>query len=400
MRQYQPGKNINPICACILVLSLAMAGSPVFADKYVDHRAGHIRVMTQNLYVGTDILDIALAPGLCELLDATHAAVDQILANDFQQRAEALARLIARKRPAVVGLQEAYRVILLDMNGTPFHFEDYPAMLLSALSGQGVSYYAAGTRASKAITVPADSNGDCDPAAPSLASADYLGRIVDHDVILCRSDIACDSAIASNFVTNAEASTPAGPVAVERGWVSVVASVQGRDYRVVDTHLEIDVDPAFRAVQYAQAVELAFKLDFLAGDGLPQIVLGDFNSNDSPVLPSCDYFDPCLSGYQVMVESGFDDLWLKRRGKSKDGFTCCQDVDLLNFDSHLSIRIDQVWARGSSGHYGGPEVRKVRAGVVGDKQRDRSSPDNLWPSDHAGVIADLVLRSPRFKLRH
>lgn len=399
MRLNQLGKKAEPICAVILVLLLAAVGLPAFADRYIHHRAGHIRVMTQNLYVGTDILDIALAPDLCELMAATHVAMEQILANDFQQRAEALARLIARKRPAVVGLQEGYRVIQSYMDGTQYS-EDYPALLLSALSERGVDYYPAGSRASTPITVPADSDRDCDIEAPSLTAADYLVTIVDQDVILCRPDIDCDNAVESNFATNAEASTPAGPVTVERGWVSVVASVNGRDYRVVDTHLEIDVNPTFRAVQYAQARELAFNLDFLAGEGLPQIVLGDFNSDDSPFPPSCDYFDPCFSGYQVMAESGFDDLWLKRRGKSKDGFTCCQDVDLLNSDSHLSMRIDQVWARGSGSHYGGSEVHKVSAGVVGDKQRDRSSPDNLWPSDHAGVIADLILRSPGPEFGH
>jgi hypothetical protein len=286
------------------------------------------------------------------------------------------------------------------MGGTPYYSEDYPAMLLSALSEQGVSYYAAGTRASAPITVPADSNDDCNHEDPSLGAADYLVTVMDRDVILCRSDIACDDPKVFNFTINAKAWTPAGPVTVERGWVSVVASAGGREYRLVNTHLEVDVNPSFRAVQYAQAMELALGLDLLAEDGLWQIVLGDFNSDDSPVPPGCDHFDPCLSGYQVMAESGFDDMWLTRRGRPENGFTCCQDVDLQNFDSHLSVRIDQVWARRTSGHYEWVEMRRVRIGVVGDKQRDRSSPDNLWQSDHAGVIAALVWHSPGSKFRH
>lgn len=383
--------NLTGLAAAMfLVLS-----PPAFAEKNDKHRAGQISAMTQNMYIGAEILSIAVAPGLCELMAAADAAVDQVLANDITQRADALAKLIAAEQPEVVGLQESFRVILSDLSGTPYYFDDYLALLISALSDQGVVYYAAASRTSAAITVPADSNRDCDPDAPSLGAADYYGTIVDNDVILCRSDIACSSGISSNFTFNAEAITPAGPIIIERGWVSVVATVKGRDVRVANTHLEVDSTPSFRAVQFAQALELSTVLDALAADGLPQVVLGDFNSEDSLVLPICDFFDPCFSGYQIMAGSGFLDAWLERGGRTYDGFTCCQNENLLNNDSLLGRRIDQVWARGSTNHYGGPDVRGVRADVLGDKQQDRSFPDNLWPSDHAGVVADIVIRSPK-----
>jgi len=385
----------TPVVAGILIVILTISSSAL-AGKDNAHRAGQITAMTQNLYVGAEILNIALAPGLCELMDAANTAVEQVLANDFPQRADALAALIAAEAPEVVGLQEVFRIILSDLAGNPDLIEDYLALLLAALNDQGAGYYAAATRSSTPITVPANSDGDCDPNNPSLGAADYLATIIDHDVILCRDDVMCSNPAMKNFEYNASAPIPGGSVLViERGWVSVVATVKGRNYRILDTHLEVDSNAAFRAVQFLQALELAGTLDIMHADGLPQVVLGDFNSDDSPVPPSCQLPFPCFSSYQVMAGAGFQDAWLLRGGESEDGFTCCQDADLLNIESHLTTRIDQVWARGSVNHYGGPEVRGVRARVLGAEQSDRSIPDGLWPSDHAGVVADLVLRTPR-----
>jgi hypothetical protein len=386
----------NPLSPTALVVALILnLSSPVLAKQDVSHHAGQVRVMTQNLYVGAEILSIAVAPGLCELMSAADTAVKQVLANDFGQRADVQARLIAEESPEVIGLQEVFTVIESDLQGVPFQTTDYLTVLMTALAGQDAIYNVAAIRSSTPLTVPADSNGDCDPADPSFAAADYLGTIIDHDVILCRSDIVCSAGASANFTTNASATTPAGPIVIERGWVSAIASVKGREYQVVNTHLEVDSNASFRAVQFGQAVELAATLDSFHGNGLPQVVLGDFNSDDATGLPDCAPFvTPCYSGYQVMAGTGFLDTWLKRGGKADDGFTCCQDEDLLNTESNHSVRIDQIWARGSINHFGGPEVRGVRADVVGDEPQDRSFPDGLWPSDHAGVIADLVMRSP------
>lgn len=381
-------------CVGILLLIL-VCSSPAVAGKDDGHRAGQITAMTQNLYVGAEILGIAAAPGLCEQMAAADQAVEQVLANDFTQRADALAALIAADEPDVLGLQEVFTVVLSDLTGTPTLVENYLELLLAALNDQGANYTVAAVRESVPLTVPADSDGSCNPESPSILDADYLGTIIDSDVILCRDGVACAFPSGAIFEFNAAADTPAGPIVIERGWVSVVATVKGRSYRVLNTHLEVDSNADFRAVQFLQALELAGTLDFLAADGLPQVVLGDFNSDDTPEPPTCTLPFPCASSYQVMTAAGFQDAWLLRGGPAEDGFTCCQDADLRNIESNLTTRIDQVWARGSSSHYGGPEVRGVRARVLGTFQSDRSVPDGLWPSDHAGVSADLVLRSPR-----
>ena len=39
------------------------------------------------------------------------------------------------------------------------------------------------------------------------------------------------------------------------------------------------------------------------------------------------------------------------------------------------------------------EVKDI--GLVGNAQNDRTRSDNLWPSDHAGVVANLKLNSDK-----
>ena len=392
--------TVQPLRWTTLGLSLLFTGflvaaPPALAKKENVHRAGQLTVLSQNLYIGSEVLGIALAPTYCDVMAAANMAVEQIKANDFTQRADSLAALIAAEAPDVVGLQEVFVVAQTAFpEGPTYFFENYLDILMAALADQGASYSVAAVRTSMQIDVPGDADGDCSENDP-VSAIDYIGSIVDNDVILCREGVDCSNADAKNFQINAGANTPAGPILIERGWVSVVATLRGRSYRVVNTHLEVDSTPQFRDVQFAQSIELAATMDFLLQDGLPQVALGDFNSDDTPGLPVCDQAVPCFTGYQVMTAAGFHDAWLARGGPEEEGFTCCQDEDLLNPDSALTRRIDHVWVRGSADHYGGPVLRGVRMDVLGEEQADRSDPDGLWPSDHAGVLADLVWRTPK-----
>ena len=87
-----------------------------------------------------------------------------------------------------------------------------------------------------------------------LAQLGPAGRLIalDRDVILARDDLveagqvapafvpcARPSAQGCNFQAFIDAEPPAGQLAVERGFVAVDATVDGRDYRFVNTHLEV-----------------------------------------------------------------------------------------------------------------------------------------------------------------
>ena len=63
--------------------------------------------------------------------------------------------------------------------------------------------------------------------------------------------------------------------------------------------------------------------------------------------------------------------------------TCCQNPNLMNVTSNYTTRVDLVLLRGGIG------VRDIH--LVGNNPSNRTQ--GLWPSDHAGVVATLTLRS-------
>jgi hypothetical protein len=64
------------------------------------------------------------------------------------------------------------------------------------------------------------------------------------------------------------------------------------------------------------------------------------------------------------------------------GLTCCHDADLRNEVVDLDSRIDLILVRG------GCASREAK--VIGIDPALRT-PDGLWPSDHAGVVGQVML---------
>src|SRR5262249_54330314 len=148
------------------------------------------------------------------------------------------------------------------------------------------------------------------------------------------------------------------------GWVSIDL-VQGKlTTRVVATHLNFN--PSFDpTIATAQANELMATAG--SNSSLRAVLLGDFNSNAGNPL------DPTNATYLTIRNAGYNDAWLVNGNVA--GLTCCQDEDLANTVSNLSVRYDLILIRG---------VSALSAQIVGDQQLS-----GLWPSDHAGVIAKL-----------
>ena len=72
------------------------------------------------------------------------------------------------------------------------------------------------------------------------------------------------------------------------------------------------------------------------------------------------------------------------------GFTCCEVADLSNRVAVLDQRIDYVFARG----IGGPNGKLLgQITIVGDRPGDRvpGPAYPIWPSDHAGLVANLLV---------
>lgn len=148
-------------------------------------------------------------------------------------------------------------------------------------------------------------------------------------------------------------------------------SIRGKAVRFINTHLDGDCsDPT---IQLAQAQEiLQGPVQEARDQDHPVILLGDLNSK-------ADGTGTSTYAELLKPAAGFVDTWTK--GGSGLGFTCCQNDDLLNTESVLSDRRDFVLFR----H--GP-FKVTDAQVVGANPLDRT-PSGLWPSDHAGVVAEL-----------
>jgi endonuclease/exonuclease/phosphatase family metal-dependent hydrolase len=333
-----------------------------------------LRVMTRNIYFGTDLAPVFAVKSFEELLDAVADIFALVEATNFPERAKALAKEIATFNPHLVGLQEValWRSGPADFSPTPNAETveyDFLAILLEELAQRGKSY--------EAVAIVENTDAEAPRIGPT-GLEDI--RFTDRDVILARTDLP-----ASRFeVTDTQSDNFANPLTLEieelglvipipRGWTAVDATLDGRAVRVVNTHLE----PLAPDLQVAQGNEL------LAGPldtEMPVVLVGDLNSaadSSGPVPPGNDTLT-----YANLLAAGFVDAAAGKNVKKPD-LTCCQDADLANRNSNLTVRIDFVLTRG--------DLVASAVKVIGDKRGDKT-PTGLWPSDHAGVTAILHLK--------
>jgi endonuclease/exonuclease/phosphatase family metal-dependent hydrolase len=312
-----------------------------------------IRIMTQNVYQGTNFDEVFAAKTVPEFLAAVTTTYNNILATDPAGRAAALANEIAGEQPDLVSLQEVSTLLTGNRPATTVQF-DYLPSLQKDLKALGQNYSVVATLS------------ELDAEAPSTLGFDV--RLVRGDAILVRSD---DNATLANiqvqhYVNNPPLQPAVGPPILDlRGYASVDVSIGGAAFRFVTTHLN-----TFQPAQLAQMQEL---ISAENGTALPLIMAGDFNANAE------DSLDPTNTSYQAAINAGFVDAWSAANGKDP-GDTCCQNQNLLNFPSMLSERIDLELLQGAIG--------VDEAHLIGDGDGDRL-PSGLWPADHAGLIATL-----------
>jgi len=362
-----------------------------------------VKVMTRNQYLGADLEPLIQPPPGVGPIDAARAVLTQIAVNNFPLRARRLATEIALTKPDLIGLQEVLNFELNHGNPGP-PFVNHLTETLDALAAKGQSYFVAATVKNLDITIPFPFDVDGD-------GFEDIVRVVDRDVILAREGVAstpldgdyttgglCGFPITehpllgpidlqstpseygcnyTNVVLVPNPFDPDHPIHIERGFVGVDATVRGKTYRFVNTHLE-GADPAI--IQHLQAFELVGTLHATTPDDLPLILVGDFNSS-----PDDASVDPGVP-YQIIVDEGFADIWNTNLLKLFDpnGFTCCQDNDLLNTTSLLDERIDIIFVRDTS--------FLSLAFVTG---RVPIFPLRLppnWASDHGGVFSELIFR--------
>jgi hypothetical protein len=398
----------------LLALTLVSLGSVALSAN-----AAEVQVMTQNQYIGTDILELV---GTDDFNAAVIDALEVRAASLPAERVTALARLIARRMPALVGLEEAYAFACIDDDPTDAlgcqdpsiagAFTDQLAGTLAALGGQ---YRAAASVHNLDLTVPV-----------FFRQKLLYVSVLDRDVVLARQDVptsvipfkdycqrpSLTSAGCNYGFVASTTLTVAGqtvPVNIERGYVGVMALVDGHAYPFVVTHLETRLEgqgALGRIYQSGQAAELAAMLQGLVAQGGKPLVVGDFNSDprDLPFTLPQDVIEQLLAlgvppalvpylgvpPYMQLAGSGFTDVWTLRPGVGKGkgaplaGMSCCQDEDLGNHKSKLYERVDLIWSFA-------PPGKVLDARLLGEAVADKTWPPGLgvWPSDHASVAATL-----------
>ncbi len=356
-----------------------------------------LSVMTRNLYLGADLTPVFASDAATFPAEAA-AALNQVAQNNFPRRARALAREVARTRPHVIGLQEAFRFSVGGATlGVPF--VDMLEVFEQALAARGLNYVRVAVVPNIDLNIPA-------AAVPGLGGD--LG-VLDRDVILVRGDVAgsaeplppgsgtydCIQPVGDGCRLTPGVPLPATliPFSADpflgRGIVVVELSVAGELYRVANTHLEVRLpdptNPASAGVQSFQAQAVAMAMGQLAGPNHETILIGDINSapDDAPIEATDPMTgDPIriIPPYQILASSNLIDAWTRNFliFFNPDGATCCQQPDLANFQSQLDERIDQIWVHNR---------RFAALAIVTGERRLFGVP--RWSSDHGGVFGLL-----------
>ena len=266
-------------------------------------------VMTQNLYVGANVFRV-FEGAPCGPLQSIYEIHKTVQATNFPERAEAIADMVMRQKPHVIGLQEVSLIrsqfpadfeTVFDPVSMTFRFLpnaqdvvfDYLQLLTDALAARGLDYVEVedATAWNADIEFPMASFDEfCNPTSFPMDL-----RLTDRDVILVRGDLVTSNAQSANFVWNLPVEIDVGeafPLGFEftRGFGAVDVTVGKYTYRVVNTHLEVgdDTDEAspINFIQFKQAEEL---IGTVTPTALPLVVMGDFNSSPSAADPRPAY---------------------------------------------------------------------------------------------------------------
>ena len=351
-----------------LTLAAACQDAPTLTSPAFDETAGmqRVTVMTQNLYVGTDVdavIAALMSPDPTDDVPVLIGAVETLQKTDFSARAGAVADAIAKYRPDVVGLQEVSDIYLdLAGMGIPVAALGLPAVvdlkfmpiIKGALAARGLHYALAGQ-------------------IKNIDAAPFAGiQLVDYDAILVNTDRVTEwISGGQNFTFNL--GEIADGVVLKRGFVEVGALIDGRRYWVVSTHLESDLnaETRFPELRQAQAAEIALVL----GDSTPAFVMGDLND------------DPGSPMYQAFQAAGFHDIWAELH-PDDPGYTDAHLLDLSDTTAPFTRRIDFIWARGVGHPTDGLQGQIKRFGMLPSDRVDGPY-YKIWASDHAGLVATL-----------
>ena len=340
--------------------------------------APKITVMTRNVFLGADLSPAIGATSLPQAFDGAGVIWNEMQSTKFAERAAPLAREIKRSKADLVGLQEVAlwrKQTPSDIGGPPINpnatsatqvEQDFLAILRKELKRAGAKYRVVVVQNEFDAELPVDVDGS--DATGGLFGADFDARLTMRDVILVRrgSKVKLGRTRKGHFTTRYEPNVGGVVIPVDRGWASVEATLRGKKFRFVDTHLEAFGDTAIREAQAKELTKGPLKTR-------KQVILvGDLNSgiarHNEPERPGDDLAFRALAGFGM-----------KDNGAVQ---SCCYS-SLFDPNAVFDHTVDHVLSK--------PGLRKTKASVTGNKRGERTA-SGLWPSDHGGVVSTLRLK--------
>lgn len=368
-------------------ITTATAGPPSSMD---------VQVMTQNQYVGANLFPLipALASGDPAIINSSLVGIIATMsANRTVDRINALSVEILNRKPDFVGIQEAWLTWCEPRNAAPCTNPEFKGAWGDRLAQTEFLLAGAYTKAAYIENFEfgypfQDSQGNqgfayvLDRDAIFVRNGIRYSRPMPGTGYPCARPFVDGSGCTFNVNTPLDFNGDGTPEAyILHGFMAVDATIGGKPYRFVNTHLENGYVDGFPGViQSAQALQI---VQAMAGTeaGRKLIIVGDMNSDPSDAV---DPDSPIpATPYMLFAGAGFFDVWLYRPGDVL-GLTCCQAEDLLNRASMLTRRVDLVLTR--------EEPRIVKdARLIGAVASYRLGPPgrSLWPTDHASVAAGI-----------
>ncbi|UPK73288.1 endonuclease/exonuclease/phosphatase family protein [Nocardioidaceae bacterium SCSIO 66511] len=344
--------------------------------------ATKVKVMTRNVFLGADLGPGLAAPDTDGLIRGAGQILNQVDANDFRKRADALAHEITYRKPDLIGLQEVakWRTAPCDSPYFPPQAKhvryDFLKILLRKLNADGRTYKLVRAQKQFDFEVPANTTGDPEPN-----HCDINGRLTMRDVILARTDgrkIELRNRQGGTF-NHLFKVRPGGLInfPVKRGWLSVDAKVgKSPRFRFVATHLEaFDDETQKPSIRARQARELVRKKGPIGSSKLPVVLVGDLNSDVRTEVKPGDG-----QAYRALLDAG-----LRSRAVRKP-MSCCLHLDLLGPDAKRADNkqrdhvVDHIMTDATK------RILRFRGAVTGKKPYQ-----GWWGSDHAGVVTQLLM---------
>jgi endonuclease/exonuclease/phosphatase family metal-dependent hydrolase len=385
---------------------------------------GRVKVMSRNIYLGSDLTGALAATTPTELAVAAQDIWGTVDVTEFPNRAKLLAKEIKNARPDLVGLQEValwrgdFATPYQDGPATPATTVSYDflRLLKQELKRQGAKYRVVRQQKEADIEMPLAFPGGDFPGD---------GRLTMRDVVLARDDknagVKAKFDQSSRFrkdhslVVENIGGTPLD-ITVWRGWVAVDAKVRGTKFRFVNTHLE-----AFDNIaKLAQAEELVAGIaDVGAGTqdeigpanpggvDVPVVLVGDLNSDNEIVEDEGDtpQHQADELPYAAIVDAGLEERSFD--GPEEDAiddavYSCCFGDDEIGEDPSTALddidhTVDHVMVSDDDHGLGtdpnGNDVELVNSFATGADPAEFARFDR-WASDHLGVFSALQFPTP------